>query len=130
MKRCGCGWRGPSALFGRGVGAGAEHGRGAAGAQQRVGELGEPGLGAVGAVVGEAVGGRVAARDVGGAEQDVPQEQQVAVVAAIVADAVVLGEGVVGEVGGRGRDGALESARRAGAGPGGERTGPAVPAHR
>ena len=46
--------------------------------------------------------------DVGTAKNEVPDEQQVAVVALVVTDAVVVGDGVVRPVGGGGRDGGLE----------------------
>src|ERR1035438_1823858 len=60
--------------------------------QQRVEHLDEPALLAVEQVVGQADAGRVEAGDLGRAEENVPEEQQVAEVALVVADAVGGGE--------------------------------------
>lgn len=49
--------------------------------------------------------------DFGGTEQHVPEKKQIAVVAFVVADAVVLRDCVVGEMRGRGRDRAFDDPR-------------------
>ena len=79
-------------------------------------------------VVGQPIGRRIALGDVRRAQQHIPDEQQIAVVAAVVADAVVLHQRMVGEMGCRRRDRALQHP--------GQRTQrgmpvqPLVPAHR
>src|SRR6185369_8240660 len=75
--------------------------------QQGIEHLLVPALRAEQLVVAQADCGRVAARDVRGAEQDVPEKQQVAEVALVVADAVGIADGVMGAVGGGRRDGTL-----------------------
>jgi hypothetical protein len=65
------------------------------GPQYRKQELYCPALGPVPLIVWQTIGGRVTARDVGSAKQNVPDKQQIAVVAGVMTNAVVLRERMV-----------------------------------
>src|SRR6516165_2625416 len=87
--------------FGEAIAAGAQRRMLALGVEQGVEHLRRPALRAKQDVVLQADLGRIFACDMRGAEQHVPEEQQVAEVALIVADAIFVGERVVRPVRGR-----------------------------
>ena len=86
----------------------AEDGFGARGAEDREEELRVPALRALADVVLEAVGRRILPGDARSSEQHVPDEEEIAVVPHVMADAIVLGKRVVREMGGRRGDRAFE----------------------